>query len=118
MADVFGFHPIDENLADWNESDDFSGLAEGYYDAQNLLNVLGWIPLCGTVVGVIRICGGVLIWTEDTKSHRHRKFYFWNTVRGIVETLSVGFVFILPDLLKTWARGIKRKNIRFHRKKK
>jgi hypothetical protein len=97
--EVFGFHTVDENHF---SPDDYS-FTETYYDAQNLLNVLGWIPLLGTVVGGIRIGSTGVMWVGDDESHRHshRKYFAISGVRGVVELLSLGWVFLIPDLIVT-----------------
>jgi hypothetical protein len=99
MSDVFGFHTIDENLFTLN---DYS-FTETYYDTQNFLNVIGWIPLFGTIVGCIRIGSTAAMWVGDNKSHRsrHRKYFAVSGLRGAIETLSLGWVFIIPDLVVT-----------------
>lgn len=98
---VFGFHEIDEDLFD--EDDTF---AETYYNGQNFLNALGWIPFFGTVVGTVRLGSTIIIYLKDDAIHkiRRRKFYMLSIFRSIVELFSVGFVFIIPDLLLSLER--------------
>ena len=97
--EVFGFHTIDENLF---SADDYS-FTETYYDAQNILNILGWLPLCGTIVGGIRMISTGIMWSGDDESHRqsHAKYYRTSGIRGVVELFSLGWVFIVPDILIT-----------------
>ena len=97
--EVFGFHTVDQNLF---STDDYS-FTETYYDAQNFMNVLGWIPFLGTVVGGIRIASTGIMWINDDESHRHshRKYFGISGIRGVVEFLSLGWIFIIPDLVVT-----------------
>jgi len=94
--EVLGFHDIDDNIF---TEDDYS-FTETYYDAQNVLNVLGWIPVLGTVVGGIRIVSTGVMYLNDNETHKkyHKEYFGISTLRGVVEMLSLGWVFIIPDL--------------------
>lgn len=95
--EVFGFHDISSNIF---SEDDYS-FTETYYDTQNILNVLGWIPILGTIIGSIRIGCTTAIYIGDKESHMpyHRKYFGVSMLRGVVELCSMGWVFILPDLI-------------------
>lgn len=99
MSEVFGFHTIEENLF---SPDDYS-FTETYYDAQNILNILGWFPFLGTAIGAIRLGSTGVMWAGDDESHRnsHRKYFAVSGVRGVVEFFSLGWVFVIPDLVVT-----------------
>ena len=114
--EVFGFHDTLENL--FNE-DDYS-FTENYYDAQNILNILGWIPAIGTVVGCVRIGSTLVMYIEDNESHRanHRKYYVVSVLRGLVEFFSLGLVMIIPDIYATLKPKRRFKKLRKWRRKK
>ena len=97
--EVLGFHTIDENLFTEN---DYS-FTETYYDAQNFLNILGWFPILGTVTGSIRIGSTIVMWVSDNESHRssHKKYYVVSILRGVVEIIGGGWLFVIPDILAT-----------------
>ena len=98
--EVFGFHRVDENLF---TEEDYS-FTETYYDAQNVLNVLGWFPLVGTVIGCIRVGATVVMWIGDDESHKsdHGKYYIVSNIRGIIEALGFGLIFIIPDIIASF----------------
>ena len=95
--EVFGFHDIDDNLF---TEEDYS-FTETYYDSQNVLNILGWFPILGSVIGCIRIGSTIIMYLGDNESHRayHRTYFTVSIVRGVVEFCSMGWVFVIPDLL-------------------
>lgn len=110
--DVFGFHKFDETLFKENKYD----FGEFYYDAQNFLNVLGWFPGIGTPIGIIRITSTIYMIITDEKSHKgsHKRYYLVSIIRGIIEILGLGFIFVLPDIILSF--GNRKKN--FNRKLK
>ena len=112
LMEVFGFHRFDENL--YSEEDfEFS---EIYYDAQNALNIMGWFPVLGTVTGTIRLVGTCVMYLSDDESYKtqHKKYYVVSALRSIVEILSLGFIFIIPDIIASFRRN---KRVRMERKK-
>ena len=74
-----------------------SEFEEAYFDAQNVLNVLGWFPFLGTVVGTIRLIGTGVIYVTRDDTHKHGKYYAVSIGRGIIELFSLGWLFIIPD---------------------
>jgi len=98
--EVFGFHTIDENF---NSNEQKLAFCEIYYDVQNILNVLGWIPLVGTVSAGARIGSTIgLRWADPPENReRHRMFFLVSVLRGVVEFLSLGWVFVIPDIVIT-----------------
>ena len=99
--EVFGFHHRSDNLI---YKDDLT-FSETYYDIQNILNVIGWIPFFGMFTGFTRIGGTTTMWLADKESCKRKKYYRVSNARGIVEAFSFGFIFIIPDLVV----GIKRR---------
>jgi hypothetical protein len=95
--EVFGFHTIDE-IEDQTLA--FCGL---YYNVQNVLNVLGWIPVLGTITAGARIGStiGLRLVDPPINRERHRFFFIVSTLRGVVEFLSLGWVFVVPDIVVT-----------------
>jgi hypothetical protein len=112
MSEVFGFHDFDENLF----SDNDYTFTENYYDMQNVLNVLGWFPFLGLITGSMRLGGTTAIYLGDDDSHRHshKKYYRVSTIRSIIEMLSLGFVFAIPDIVCSRRR---KKRIRLNKSK-
>ena len=62
----------------------------------NISNLLGYIPLIGTIIGIakLRLSYRTAFLTESTESYL--KAYRF---RATVELFSIGCVFIIPDLL-------------------
>ena len=110
----FGFHTSKSKIFEDND-DDFSNM---YTGLQNVLNVLGWIPFLGTGIGVIRFACTIFLFVEDDNAHKHKKFYFFSTLRSVVEFCSLGWVYIIPDIYFTIVRRKKRKNKKKKNKKK
>ena len=100
--EVFGFHSFDENIY----SEDDYAFAETYYDAQNVLNVMGWFPILGSITGTIRLIGTGATYVSDDESFRseHKKYYIVSALRGIVEVFSLGWLFIIPDIIASFKR--------------
>ena len=88
-----------------------SNIIEDHYIAQNILNVLGWFPFLGTIIGSIRIGATIVICVVDEESSKtnHKKYYALSIVRGVVEVFSLGFVFIIPDIIASIVRTRERK---------
>lgn len=89
--EVLGFHTVEENLF---SAQDYS-FTETYYDAQNLLNILGWIPLLGTAVGAIRIGATGVMWAGNDESHR--KSHCSERSKGRRRALFFGLAFDHPN---------------------
>ena len=108
--EVLGFHDIDDNIF---TEDDYS-FTETYYDAQNVLNILGWFPVLGSVIGGIRIISTGVMYVGDNESHKHyhKKYFAISGLRGGIEMFSLGWVFIIPDLV---ASGSKYRNVSMKR---
>lgn len=84
-----------------NFKEENANIIEANYPMQNVLNVLGWFPIVGTVVGWIRIGKDVVLIVSDDDSNKscHKKYYAVSIVRGVVETFSLGFFMIIPDII-------------------
>ncbi len=72
----------------------------------------GYIPVIGTIVGIARIIFGSMA-LEDSKNsyldgegrlNKLKQFGNAQICRGAIETLSLGCVFIIPDLFATTVR--------------
>jgi hypothetical protein len=98
MAEVFGFHCVEENLFADNPKYTFP---KNYYKMQNVLNVLGWFPVVGSLVGVARVGGTAVLWLGDEETHRqcHKKSFAVSGARGVLEGLSLGWAFVMPDIV-------------------
>ncbi len=61
-----------------------------------MLNLIGYIPLIGTIAGLARL----KIANESlTNNLPKREFYKASKFRAYIEIVSCGFIFIIPDLL-------------------
>ncbi len=77
----------------------------------NGMNVAGWIPIVGTITGIARLIFAAIMYNNDMKKSgfidpESQAFYTTMILRGIVETLSLGFFFIITDLIFTIGREI------------
>ena len=112
--DAIGFHRFNEALFKEDEYD----FGEFYYDAQNVLNVLGWFPGLGTPIGIIRITSTIYMIVTDEKSHKgsHQRYYFVSIVRGVLEILGLGFLFVIPDIIFSFRSRKKKFNKKLKKK--
>lgn len=65
----------------------------------NIVKVLGYIPLVGTLIGLSRIS------RASNASHEALPNKFNHTVRGCIELCSLGFLLLIPDLILTGYRA-------------
>lgn len=64
----------------------------------NFITVMGYFPLIGTLVGISRIL-------ESSCASKENFPNKWNHfARGCVESLSLGFLLVIPDLIVTAVR--------------
>jgi hypothetical protein len=102
--DSFGFHSTNSKIFEEND-DTFS---EFYTGLQNVLNVLGWFPFVGTVIGIIRFTSTIILFIEDENAHNHKKFYLLSTIRSVIEFFSLGWFYVIPDIYFTVIRRKKK----------
>lgn len=83
-----------------------SNIIENEYEFQNILNVLGWIPMLGTVIGTIRIGNTLIVCIEDDNSDEssHKRYYAVSTLRGVAEIFSFGIFCVVPDVIASIIR--------------
>lgn len=72
-----------------------------YYRITNWANALGYFPILGTITGCMRICIASFRLSQEKDS---AFFFKVQIIRGSVEALSLGFLFIIPDLIMTFGR--------------
>ena len=98
---IFGFNNFKED----------ANLIEQNYPVQNVLNILGWFPFLGVIIGAIRIGTTIVICVVDEESgkYKHKKYYALSTVRGVVEIFCLGFVFVIPDIISSLTKTRARK---------
>jgi hypothetical protein len=96
-----GFHFSDATIPTNGQSTtDEKGRATLY----NILTVTGYVPVIGTIIGIARIVLGST--TKNMQpSDKIRQYSNAQICRGAIETLSLGFLFIIPDLIATIARA-------------
>lgn len=82
------------------------GLAKATWKIQNVKKGIGYIPVIGSIVGIGRFISLKLPNQKGTIENKTS----W-TARGVVEALSLGSVFILPDVIATAHRQNKYKNL-------
>jgi len=91
-----------------------ANIIEDEYKFQNILNVFGWFPMLGAIVGTIRIGNTILVYIQDDNSDcgSHKKYYVVSTARGVTEIFALGFLCVVPDLLTSIAtkRKLKKEN--------
>jgi hypothetical protein len=105
-----------------NFSRDEMNIIENHMPTQNILNILGWFPFLGTIIGCIRIASNCILFVidDDSDKHCHKKYYAISTIRGLIEIFSLGFLFVIPDVIAslTMRRKLKRKLKRQLKKEK
>lgn len=86
-----------------NFKKDECDIIENHYPMQNVLNILGWFPFLGTIIGCIRIGSNFFIYVADDESneYKHKKYYMLSSVRGVVEIFCLGWVFVIPDIISS-----------------
>jgi hypothetical protein len=73
----------------------------------NLANVVGYLPIIGTIVGLVRMIFTLYnIFSNDTLENEQKEFYRAQIYRGSVEFLSLGIMFIVSDIIVTRARNL------------
>lgn len=81
----------------------------GDYKSRNIGRAISYIPVVGTIVGIMRFCFFAKGIQNSESGHRKTwKNRKWQTVgyigRTTVETLSLGILFTVPDLITTAVR--------------
>lgn len=61
----------------------------------NQIKVLGYVPLLGTIVGIIKLVA------VKQNAPLLQAYRFSHLARGVVETMSLGFLLFIPDLIVT-----------------
>lgn len=100
LSKLFGFH--------WKKTEFLNNPAEDYEKfhkySQNGLNVAGWIPGLGGITGILRTVDSTIMLVEDNNSGKHKSYYVGSYMRGLVELIGLGFVFIPADIVVTIKR--------------
>lgn len=85
-------------------------------DHLNTLNGLSWVPLAGTIVGIVRLIliqrvkQEICLSLASSSEEEGIKFLKANQVRAGFELISLGFLFLLPDIFISIGRDIVYKN--------
>lgn len=98
---------IQNSINDLTTSPEYQGLmgdiqndaARNAWKVANLVKVLGYIPLLGTLIGINRLARAVQADKNDLPNRCN------HIVRGCVELLSLGALLLIPDLILTCYRG-------------
>jgi hypothetical protein len=85
----------------------YNNSAKSALKIANILKVVGYIPLIGTLLGIARILRAA----KTTKDDLPNKFN--HIARGCVELLSLGFLLLIPDLILTGYRAYHARNSNF-----
>ena len=73
----------------------------------NVANVLGYIPLIGTIVGLARMIFALyMVVTSESLDIEAKEYYRAEIYRGAVEFLSLGIMFVVLDIIVTRARNV------------
>ena len=71
----------------------------------NYANFFGYFPIIGTIVGLARMIFNAYLMTI-TEDESEMELYKAQIVRGAVEFISFGIIFLIPDLIVTRARTL------------
>lgn len=107
-----------KNGSDLNEAIMDAHSSKGLRLIQNISIILGWCPIVGSIIGIAHLVfsskqidnlkkiGRINI--EQTSLCK-KNIIFWSGIilRGVMETLSLGYLLILPDLFMTAIRSCK-----------
>lgn len=94
FMDTFGYHSSEELQK------------KGLNSGANYANLLGYIPIIGTIIGIARIyiCLEHFVKKECKKHDHNTMLGFWQITRGVIELTSCGLILAIPDLLFTVGR--------------
>lgn len=100
--------PFEATFGYFNTSDSSKPYVNKMHRTINFMNALGVIPVIGTIVGIARIIffAGKKHANDGAYSASERAFFNYQITRGAVETLSVGVIFLIPDLIRTFVRQL------------
>ena len=101
--EVFGFYSDEARLLD-DVDKHFDRI---HVKIQNGLNFIGWFPLIGSLTGLFRLGGTIILHSTDGNEVMHISYYIMSGIRSGVEICSAGCIFIIPDLMATLARKYK-----------
>lgn len=79
------------------------------YRDENLLKVAGYIPLIGTIVGIIRLVLTNINSKLPEKGGKPLANKYKHITRGCIELTSCGFLLLIPDLIVTAHRALTKK---------
>jgi hypothetical protein len=70
-----------------------------YAAKHNIRKIIGYIPIIGTIIGMVSL---ILLSKETGDLNSYRKGW---AIRVIIETTSLGFLLLIPDLIVTYKRS-------------
>ena len=111
--EIFGFYGKGMHLL----SNVDSHYEQVHMKVQNGLNVVGWIPLLGTLTGLLRLVGTAILHASDENEAMHMSYYIMSGIRSGIEICSAGCIFIIPDVIATIIRKCKIKKSKVAKKK-
>ncbi|MEZ5315505.1 MAG: hypothetical protein R3E91_04790 [Chlamydiales bacterium] len=107
ISDCFGFYPKDAffSSSHWNRS-----ISEVKEDDKKVLEkwcrgrlVFGYVPIFSVISGITRIS------SMSFYQKAPLGFRVVNVIRGVLEILQLGLLFLIPDLIVTFARYLSHK---------
>lgn len=73
----------------------------------NLMNALGYVPILGTIIGIARIVFFQKPNADgESYSRKEKSFSRFQIARGCIETLSIGIILIIPDIIFSINRAL------------
>ena len=95
------------NTLGFHYTDSYPEKASTEIIVHNVANVIGYFPVIGTIVGLARIIFALYqIVSSETLDDEQKEYFRAEIYRGAVEFLSLGIMFIVPDIIVTRARNI------------
>lgn len=73
----------------------------GMHRIINLTKALAYIPVVGTIIGIAHIIFYSQLISKGNYSDSERAFAYLQVARGCFEALSIGVIFLIPDLIFT-----------------
>lgn len=100
IIDIFGFH--NQYISDPNRlvTDEDKSL----YLKHNVTHILGYFPLVGLIIGIMRIVQSRKEMEKDLPSEKQAGYAVLQ-VRGAFEIIGAGVLFLFPDLIITAIRA-------------
>lgn len=105
----FGFHTeasFTAKISNWGYDDSgLPNLISWTKQELNASNIISYIPILGSIAGVVRIYLSHQAWGVDSNKAL-KPFMVTQIVRGVMETIGLGILLLFVDLIVTLGRYI------------